>query len=159
MRKSFSETIRRLIMKKIGFLLALIVSLALIFTACGKNEEKKPDEPDTETAERVTDEETEPVTEKINNEKPVKLYYMDYGVSTAYLVKDYDVVWSPDEDLAVFGAFNSDDAEIDCTSEKYAHKDLWDAVKTEADYKIGYELSFDVNGEHKIFTLLEPKGC
>lgn len=144
-------------MKKIGLLLALILALTLVFTACGKKE--KPEEPQTESAEPVSDgeQETETAAEKILNEKPVKLYYMDYGASTAYLVKNYDAPWSPDEDLAVFGAFNSDAEEIDCTSEKYVHKDLWDSVQTDAVYKIGYEISFDVNGEHKIFTLLEPR--
>ena len=143
-------------MKKLGILLALIIASVLIFAACGKDGEK-PDETPEEQTEETTPEETTAEPERIANDKPVKLYYMDYGSSTAVLVKHFDAEWSPDEDLAIFGVFNSDDPEIEFTSEKWAHIDLWDAVQTDVDYKIGYELSFDVDGEHKIITILEPR--
>ena len=143
-------------MKKISLLLILVLTAALILTACGKDKEEETKE-QPETEEQVSETTPEPETEKIINEKPVKLYYMDYASSTAVLVDHYDAIWSPDDDLAVFGAFNSDDSEIEFDSEKWAHLDLWDAVKTDADYKIGYELSFDVDGDHKVITILEPR--
>ena len=142
-------------MKKITGILAVICVGLLILTACGKDKDPEIDPSETQETPQGEDEST--TAEEIPNEKPVRLYFMDYGADTAYLVRDFNNEWSPYEDLAVFGAFNSDDEEIPFSSEKWAHLDLWNAVPTEKRYKIGYEISFDVGGEHKIFTILEPR--
>ncbi len=144
-------------MKKLSIIIALILASVLVLTACGKDEEKPDGTQEQQTEETTPEEETTTEAEKIANDKPVSIYYMNYGADVAEKITHYDAEWSPDADLAIFGVFNSDDSEIDCTSEKWAHKDLWDAVNTDIQYKIGYEISFDVDGEHRIITILEPK--
>ncbi len=142
-------------------LILLVAVLALAICACGKKKPSKgtdgtgaaPETQDTAATEAVT--ETEIID--IANEKPVKLYYMDYSDNTARLIKSYETEWSDDHDIAYFGAFNSDDTEIGFDLEKYAHLDLWEAVDTDTEYKIGYEISFDAAGEHKVITILSPQ--
>ena len=142
-------------MKKLGFLLALILAAALIFTACGKDKEETT--PEETTPEEATSEEEITTAEQIANDMPVSIYYMNYGASTAEKITRFNDPWDPDQDLAIFGVFNSDEDVLEFSSEKWAHKDLWDAVETSDNYKIGYEISFDVDGEHKIITILEPR--
>ena len=64
--------------------------------------------------------------------------------------------WTDEEDLESFGAFFSDAESFPFTSETEAHRETWNSKETSATYKIGYELSFDADGEHKVFTILKP---
>lgn len=101
--------------------------------------------------------EAEPVSPvDIANDKPVILYFMDYETNTAKKLSTYAGQWDDTNDLATFGAINTDQESISFTSEIEMHKQYWDAVNTSVNYKIGYEISFDVDGEHKVFTILSP---
>ena len=88
------------------------------------------------------------------NDKEVRLYVDREGVME--LVTEYVSTWTPDEDIAIFEAFNTNEQEIYYNDYYTVHQDYWDAVTTPLEYKIGYELSFDVNGEHKVITILDP---
>lgn len=92
----------------------------------------------------------------IPNEKPIILYYIDYATNTCKKVTSFGSVWDSNADLATFGAFVTNQDSFTFDSEITAHQNDWDSVSTQTAYKIGYELSFDVNGEHKVITLLSP---
>ena len=146
-------------MKKISIMSVCILMLVCMLSACGKSEDKTIVTNETkqnETSEKVTESET---TEKITieNEKPVRLYYLNYAEGEAELIKKYSDTWSEDEDLACFAAFVSDQDVIAFSSETEAHQEDWDSIESDVNYQIGYEISFDVNGESKRITILEPK--
>ena len=140
----------------------LVMTILTVLSACGRGNGNassgSTSESAGETEEAQTETAAEPETQlQIDNEKPVKLYVMDYSDNSASLIKTYEAQWDDQQDLGIFGAFNSDEPVIYFESEKYAHLDLWDAVDTEKDYRIGYEISFDAAGRHYVFTLLEPQ--
>ena len=144
--------------KKIS-ITAVLVLLAAIAAGCAGAGSRKEAATETVSQEMVS-ETTSPVTQEapeIENEKPVRLYEMDYSADTARLVKDYYTDWDPDHDIAVFGAFNTDESEIYFNTEKEAHLRYWNSVETAADYKIGYEISFEVGGEKRVITILGPE--
>lgn len=141
--------------------IGLILLLSLAVCACGKKESPSQSgtektAPEETVSQTVVETEAETMPE-IANEKPVKLYYMDYEENAAKLIKSYQTEWSDDHDIAYFGAFNSDEQEIPFDLEKYAHLDRWEEVDTDVDYKIGYEISFDAGGEHRVITILSPQ--
>lgn len=117
-------------------------------------------ETDTAAADAGTDaqpqEETTTQAEAVDlpNDKEVRLYVDEGGVMR--LVTEYVSTWTPDADIAIFEAFNSDEPEIVYDDYYSVHQDYWDAVETLLEYKIGYELSFDADGEHKVITILDP---
>ena len=88
------------------------------------------------------------------NDKEIRLYVDEGGVMK--LVTEYKSTWTPDEDIAIFEAFNSDEQEIYYDDYYSVHQEYWDAVPTMMDYQIGYELSFDAAGEHQVITILDP---
>lgn len=146
-------------MKKTVFLLILMLSAALIF-GCGK-EKTSETKASPSTAETET-EKTQPETEeqKIENEKPVFLYYMDYGSSTAQRIKTLETAWTDEEDIGIFAALAVDRSsfafEEEYGSEIGMQQETWDSVDASGDYKIGYQISFDADGEHKVYTILSP---
>ena len=105
--------------------------------------------------ETTEEKETEPANVDIPNEKEVRLY--TGGNGEMHLVKTFDSAWSIDSDIATFEAINSEEETINYGNYYTLHGDYWDAVETDTEYKIGYELSFDVDGETKVITILEPK--
>ena len=108
-------------------------------------EGKIPGQPETETVPQPVD---------IPNEKEVKLY-VDMG-GEMHMVTEHRSVWSPSYDIAIFEAFNSDEPVIYYDNYYTVHQNYWNAVSTDRDYKIGYELHMDVDGEHKTYTILSP---
>lgn len=138
--------------------MAMILAIALI--GCGKDKKEEASS-SIETAESASTETvTETETERIVNEKPVFLYYMDYGSSTAQRVKTFETEWTDEEDIGVFAALAVDRSsfafEEEYGSEIGMQQETWDSVKASGEYKIGYQVSFDIDGEHKIFTILSP---
>jgi len=135
------------------------MSAALIF-GCGK--EKTPETtPAASTAETASAEtQTETEEQKIINEKPVYIYYMDYDSSTAQKVRSFETAWTDEEDIGIFAALAVDRSsfafEEEYGSEIDMHKETWDSVDASGDYKIGYQISFDADGEHKVYTILSP---
>ncbi|MBQ9030589.1 MAG: hypothetical protein IJ106_03940 [Parasporobacterium sp.] len=157
-------------MKKvlIGMIAALVILIVIIVILATRDTVVKEPEQMGETiiAEKVTEPATqaEPETEEaapqpevvdLPNEKEVRLYVDNGGVMQ--LVSQYSSVWTPDADIAIFEAFNSEQAEISYDDYYTVHEIYWNAVETETRYKIGYELSFAVNGEKKVYTILEPQ--
>ena len=118
---------------------------------------EKAAEQAAETKEETAAEEkeTEPASVDLPNEKEMKLY--TGGNGEMKLVKTFESAWSIDEDIATFEAINSDEETINYADYYMLHGDYWNAVETDTEYKIGYELSFDVDGENKVITILEPK--
>ena len=103
--------------------------------------------------------ETEPVQPTVvdlPNEKEVRLYLIDFGAHTGKLVTEYTGVWDPAYDINIFEAINTDQDTFIYDDYYMLHESYWNAVDTQVPYKIGYELSFDVNGQHKVITILKP---
>ena len=152
----------------IGALIIIIVVVVVLIVSGSNNKSAKNEKQEAQAVEETTgeavDEEgtgTEETTEEaaandITNEKPVNLYTMDYGSMECNKVTHVDKEWTPEEDLESFGAFCSTQDSFPFTSEMEAHNELWNSIETEKDYKIGYELSFDVDGDHKVITILKP---
>lgn len=147
------KAIRNLVIAII-ILVVLIAAVIVLIVSCGKKN-NKPVQPETESVTEIESETTAPAL-SIPNEKPVSLYTMDYGSMTCNKVTSISKEWSEYEDLEAFGAFATSEASFSFSSETQAHNDIWNSTSTEKTYKIGYELSFDVNGEHKIITILKP---
>lgn len=158
-RETREQRRRRVIRNRLiaaGVLLLLIILIIVILVSCAG---KKKSKPEPESMPVQTTEEAEPTTEDISsiiNEKPVNLYTMNYGDMTCYKVTTFSKEWSPYEDLEAFGAFVSTADSFEFNTETEAHDETWNSVQTSTAYKIGYELSFDVNGEHKVITILKP---
>lgn len=135
-------------------LVVLIVVVIIIIISCSH---KKPAEPKKTTpAETTAETETTAPSVTIPNEKPVYLYTMDYGTMTCDRANTITKAWTVDEDLESFGAFCSSAESFPFNNETEAHQADWNAIASSANYKIGYELSFDVGGEHKIITIRQP---
>ena len=97
---------------------------------------------------------TEPSSVDLPNEKELRLYVGGGGVME--LITSYDSTWSPDYDIAIFEAINSTEDTIYYDNYYTLHEMYWNAVESDTEYKIGYELSFEVNGEQKVYTILKP---
>lgn len=140
-----------------GVLLVLIILVIVLIVSCG-NKKKNTPEPESLPApsETVEVETTPAAPVSIPNEKPVNLYTMNYGDMTCYKTSSITRAWTPYEDLESFGAFCSSAESFPFENETQAHKDTWNSVTTSTNYKIGYELSFDVGNEHKVITILKP---
>ncbi len=160
-------------MKKI--ITALMISLlALTLAGCGGGSgkieivTKAPGEKETsapieaeggttaETGEAETGQTQEETAAAVINDKPVNLFYMNYDEKKCEKVSSYAAVWNDSDDLAVFGAFNTDES-FAFTNEIEAHQKYWDMVDTAYEYKIGYEISFEAGGQKKLFTIKSPK--
>lgn len=153
-----------------GALLVIIIVIIIIIVSCSKKPsgDKKTEATTTAiTEETGTGEATEETgeaeettaadTANADGEKQVNLYTIDYNTMTLTKVSSIDSSWSVDEDLGSFGAFCSTEDSMPFTSETEAHIATWESIKTDTDYKIGYELSFDLNGESQIITIREPQ--
>ena len=147
-------------MKKTVLLMVMLMTCAVLLYGCGKD--KTPETRTTETTAEAITAETETTTQeqKIGNDKPVYLYYMDYGSSTAQRIKTFETEMTTEEDIGIFAALAVDRSsfafEEEFGSEIGMQQETWDSVNTSGEYKIGYQISFDVNGEHKVYTILSP---
>lgn len=156
-------------------LLALIVLIIVLIVSCGKKNKKKAESlpPQTVSAESGADgrassgedsPEAEAETEtkaadpvvNIPNEKPVHLYTMSYDDYIARRVTSIQKPWTVYDELETFAAICSTEESFPFQSETEVQNMTWNSVNTETPYKIGYELSFDVDGEHKVITILQP---
>ena len=115
--------------------------------------EKATEEP-TEAPQEV-ETTTEPTSVDLPNEKVVRFYIGGGGVMEQ--ITSYSSVWTPDEDIAIFEAINSEEQTIYYDDYYTLHESYWNAVDTQTQYKIGYELRFTVNGEEKVYTIREPR--
>ena len=145
----------------IAVLILLVILIIVILISCN-SKKKSHSEPESQTSQTAASSAREPesTTEKpaasITNDKPVHLYIMDYDTMTCNRVSEFATAWTPAEDLESFGAFCSPEESFPFTTETDAQNETWNRVNTATKYKIGYELSFDVGGQHKIITILEP---
>lgn len=146
-------------MKKTVLLLALMMSAALA-VGCGKEKTPETTAPQSTSETAPAETQTETEAQKIANEKPVFLYYMDYGSSTAQRIKTFETAWTDEEDIGIFAALAVDRSSF-AFEEEYGteigmQQETWDSVDVPGDYKIGYQISFDADGEHKVYTILSP---
>lgn len=143
-------------------ILAVIIILVIVLIvkcSSGKNNnEESPSESETET-ETETEQETEEeeTYPDIVNEKPITLYLQVSSEKKCTKVTEVTDEWTDTADLATFTAFLCDDDEITYSAWVTAVKESWNSVETETEYKVGYELSFDLDGENIIITILEPE--
>ena len=147
--------------RKTELITAVLIAAVLALSGCASSESsekptRKSEESAVMTEADIESETAETETVQIKNKKPVKLYYMDYALGEAQLIKSYSCKWDPDEDIGVFGAFNSSQDTIPFTSETEAHQTLWDQEETDESYRIGYEISFMLDGKKRTVTILSP---
>lgn len=165
---------RRRIMRNrlmaLGALVVVIIIVIVIIVSCSANKGDKADtkKTDTTNVEQMTDENgevvegdaleegEETVAAKTANEKPIQLYTVDYSTMTCTKATNISKNWTPSEDLCSLGAFVETENSFEFQSESVAYRERWEKVNTATDYKIGYELSFDVDGETKVITILKP---
>lgn len=105
--------------------------------------------------EQAAEQAAEPAMVDVPNEKEMRLYVDGGGYMQ--LISEYRSAWTPEADIAIFEAFNSAEPAIYYDSYYTVHEDVWNAVATDTAYKIGYEISFTVNGEEKVYTILGPQ--
>ncbi len=134
-------------------LVALIIAVIVILISCNKKNKKA--ETETTSLTETTTEETTTKAE-IKNDKPVHAYGDDYENNRFYRMQLISKPWTDTEDLETIWAVHSHLETLDYESEIQLLRDLWYGNETPVPYKIGYELSFDVGGEHKIITILKP---
>ena len=109
-----------------------------------------------EIAEEPSEEETtEPEKISIANEKPISLYICDNNTATK-ITGSYESEWTPYYPIATFEAINSEEETLPYNNYYALHEDYWVYVVTDVQYKIGYEISFDFEGERKVYTILSP---
>ena len=140
-------------------MIALMICAAVV-SGCGKDREQETKAPETTTEAVSTETETQTEAAKISNDKPVYLYYMDYGSSTAQKVKTFETEMTTEEAIGVFAAIAVDRSsfafEEEYGSEIGMQQETWDSVEDNGEYRIGYQISFDVDGEHRVYTILSP---
>lgn len=138
-------------------LAAAIIAVIIVLVKCRAEEEvpetKEPSAESISTEEST--EETESTVDTVN-EKPITLYILNSSEKTCTKASVLSDAWMPSADLATFAAFLYDEEQFTYTTWVTAVKDSWNSVSTDIAYKIGYELSFDLNGEHILITILEP---
>ena len=141
--------------------LVIALSAACVLGGCSflsGNEEETEDTSET-TQEAAVQETTEEETTaaEIENEKVISLY-RQYS-SEKKFVKEDEVTdaWTDTADLAVFTALVSTADEITYSGMVRAIIDSWNSVETETQYRVGYELSFELDGATIVITILEPE--
>ena len=159
-----SSSMKKLLAVMIAALVVIVVVIVILAardTVVKEPEEmgetiimEKATEVPTE-AEPVTEASAEPTSVDLPNEKEVRFYVGGGGAME--LVSSYSSVWTPDEDIAIFEAINSNEQTIYYDDYYALHESYWNAVDTQTEYKIGYELRFTVGGEEKVYTIREPK--
>lgn len=112
-------------------------------------------------------EEIERISNLVNNPEPTvepTPSYVDTNPITVGLYKDYSLVheyntkFKNQTDIAIFNVVFTNEEKI--TKEgsfKNTWKKYYDNYTDISEYKIGFEISFDVNGEHKETMMLDPK--
>lgn len=156
-KKGFS--VKR-ILKKAGSLGVILTVLALGCSCSFKDSEDEiQSSAETEVLEETSSEETseEETSPETVNEKPISLYVQDSDNSKYVKVSEVTDAWSDTQDLVSLIALVSDEEEVPYTEWLTAIKDSWNSVETETEYRVGYEISFDLNGENIIITILEPE--
>ena len=147
-------------MKRTGLILIMLTVCACLMSGCGKGKEPETKAAETTGADVTTEAVTTTQPAKPGNDKPVYLYYMDYGSSTARRIKTYETEMTAEEDIGIFAAIAVDRSsfafEEEYGSEIGMQQETWDSVNTAGKYRIGYQISFDVDGEHKVYTILSP---
>ena len=153
-------------MKKTLILLLTAALCTALLAGCGSGRvEKRTDvTADTPAAADQTEQAAETGTTPpettmaaITNDKPVRIYLMDYSDNTAKLIETVTDEWDPDRELGTFGVFISDDDVISFDSEIAAHQEDWDSVNTEDKYKIGYEIIYEQDGVETEILILGPE--
>ncbi len=127
-------------MKKI-----LLVILIIFMVGCG-NEEITPSPTPTPT---IT---PEPTPEYVDTNPITVGLYKDRK-----LIKEYNKKFSNETDLAIFSVFFTNEENVGNNNFKTTWKNYYNKYEDITDYKIGFYISFDINGEHKENLVLGPK--
>ncbi len=149
--------------KKITKILA-IMSLILILTACGSEEEKsteslvattKSGENDTKetdtTIEKVTEEET---TLQVGIANSIGIYIYNDAQGIRQLVKEHYSKWVQGQDIVCYEVLASKDEQVVGTYFKDMWESLWNECFDSKDYKIGYFLEIELEDGEKISKMI-----
>ena len=115
-----------------------------------------------------TDEETKRIEEAINNpptstEEPTPTPYIDTNPIKVGIYKDKKLVnefnkkFKDQTDIAIFNVLFTQDKELPNKSFKTLWKEYYNKYKDIDEYKIGFEIDVEINGEKKENVLLNPK--
>ncbi len=113
-------------------------------------------------------EEIERIEKLINDPKPTPTIskepeYIDTNPITVglykdkKLVKEYNGKFTDGKDLAIFNVVFSNDENLGNDSFKNIWKKYYDKYENIDEYKIGFEIEFEVNGEKQNNVMLDPK--
>lgn len=163
-----SNKTKKALMVMIAVLIVLIILIIILAATDSKEltDEQMGDTIIAEAVEAIANGEDTPDTAAdviqpakpevvdLPNEKEVRLYVGSDGVMN--VISEFNSSWTPDADIAIFEAINSKEDTIYYDDYFSLHQSYWDSVVSPVTYKIGYELSFDLNGEHKVYTILSP---
>ena len=73
------------------------------------------------------------------------------------LIKEYNKKFSNETDIAIFSVFFTNEENVGNNNFKTTWKNYYDKYENITDYKIGFEISMDINGENKSNLVLGPK--
>jgi len=134
-------------MKKI-----LLIIMIVFLVGC-----QKEDEEEIKRLEKLINDPEPTVT-------PTEVPYIDTNPITVGLYKDYQLVseynfkFKNQTDIAIFNVIFSNEEKITKdTSFKNTWKKYFNNYTDIEEYKIGFEISFEVNGEKKDYLILGPK--
>lgn len=165
MRKSTKKVLALMIVLLL-ILIGIIVYLAvtdkkiasreeMLNTVIGEAAQEPAAQPVTEAPTQAP-EPTQPTVVDLPNDKEVRLFLIDFGAHTGQVVTEYTSVWDPAYDINTFEAINTTEDNFSYEDYFTLHETYWNSVNSATQYKIGYELSFDVGAEHKVITILKP---
>ena len=122
----------------------LLVLIMIFLVGCGKEETIVVDEPKT-PIEEVEE-------EKYVDDNPIKVGIYKNGV----LLTEYNKKFKNQTDIAIFNIVFTNDEKLPQGSLKNIWKKYYDEYENIDDYKIGFEIKVDINGEEQENIMLDP---
>lgn len=156
MRRRKRKGAKNAVILFIVLILALAAVVVLLVRCGSSRRESESVSTQESTTPETSSQESTPEVVDIPNEKPVTLYLRDSQQKLCTKITELNDPWTDTADLAMFVAFLYDEDSVTYDAWVTAVKDSWNSVTSTATYKIGYELSFDLNGERILITILAP---
>ncbi len=133
-------------MKKI-----LLIIILMMMVGCAKE--------DQEEIERISDLINNPTPEVTEEPKYVDTNPIKVGIYKDYkLVHEYNTKFKDQIDIAIFNVIFTNEETIEKNNNfKDTWKKYYDQYEDISNYKIGFQIEFDVNEEHKENIMLNPQ--
>ena len=126
----------------------LIILCLFLTIGCSKGETIEDKEEDAKEEQTVI---TEP-EEKYEDDNPIKVGLYLKGK----LVHEYNRVFTPIQDLESFDVYFTNEEDVGGTNTKNNFNRYYNNYENIGDYKVGFEISFDVGEEHHNNVILDP---